>query len=108
MFEIVFDNAKIFKDCVDALVTMIDEGEFKITKEGIKLCAMDTSQIAMIDFNYPKAALEKYDVPNDVKIGLNLDDLSKVTSRARPGEKLVLKLDKGGSRLEMLFKGKIK
>jgi proliferating cell nuclear antigen len=106
MFEIVFDNAKIFKDCVDALVTLIDEGEFQITKEGIKLRAMDPSQIAMVDFNYPKSALEKYDVPSETKIGLNLDDLSKVTSRVRAGEKLILRLDKTGSRLELVFKGK--
>ena len=106
MFEIVFDNAKIFKDCVDSLVTLIDEGEFQITKEGLKLRAMDPSQIAMVDFVYPKSALEKYEVPSETKIGLNLDDLSKVTSRVRAGEKLVLKLDKTGSRLEMVFKGK--
>jgi len=106
MFEIVFDNAKIFKDCVDSLVTLIDEGEFQITKEGIKLRAMDPSQIAMVDFNFPKSALEKYEVPSETKIGLNLEDLSKVTGRVRPGEKLILKMDKTGSRLEMVFKGK--
>lgn len=106
MFEIVFDNAKIFKDCVDALVTLIDEGEFHITKEGIKLMALDPTQIAMVDFVYPKSALEKYEVPSETKIGLNLEDLSKITSRVRPGEKLVVKLDKSGSRLELTFKGK--
>jgi len=106
MFEIVFDNAKIFKDCVDSLVTLIDEGEFQLTKEGIKLRATDPSQIAMVDFNFPKAALEKYDVPSDQKVGLNLEDLSKVTSRIRPGEKLIMRMDKTGSRLELVFKGK--
>jgi proliferating cell nuclear antigen len=106
MFEIVFDNAKIFKDCIDALVTLIDEGEFQITKEGIKLRAMDPSQIAMVDFVYPKSALEKYEVPAETKLGMNLDDLSKVTSRVRAGEKLTLKMDKNGSRLDLIFKGK--
>jgi proliferating cell nuclear antigen len=106
MFEVIFDNAKIFKDCVDSLVTLIDEGEFNFTKEGIKLRATDPSQIAMVDFDYPKAALEKYEVPNEQKIGLNLEDLSKVTSRIRPGEKLIMRMDKTGSRLELVFKGK--
>lgn len=106
MFEVVFDNAKVFKDCVDALVTLIDEGEFDITNEGIKLRAMDPSQIAMVDFVLPKAAFEKYSVENEMKIGLNLEDLSKITSRVRQGEKLIIKLDKSKSRLELVFRGK--
>lgn len=106
MFEIVFDNAKVFKDCIDALVTLIDEGEFDITNDGMKLRAMDPSQIAMVDFVLPKSAFEKYSIENEMKIGLNLEDLSKITSRARLGEKLTLKLDKSKSRLELLFKAK--
>ncbi|NYZ80020.1 proliferating cell nuclear antigen (pcna) [Candidatus Micrarchaeota archaeon] len=106
MFEVKFDDAKIFKDCIDALVTLIDEGEFDVSKDGIKLRAMDPSQIAMVDFVLPKSAFEKYDVAKDTKIGLNLDDLSKITSRSRPGDSLELKLDDSESRLELVFKGK--
>lgn len=106
MFELKVENARMFKECIDALVTLIDEGEFDILKDGIKLRAMDPSQIAMVDFVMPKSAFAKYDVPSDTKIGLNLDDLSKITSRVRPGESLTLKLDKTGSRLELIFKGK--
>ena len=38
-------------------------------------------------------------------ISLNLDDLSKITSRYRPGETLMLKLDDTNSRLVLTFKG---
>lgn len=106
MFEVKISNAKLFKDCIDALVTLIDEGEFDVNSEGMKLRAMDPSQIAMVDFNLPKSAFEEYKVPSETKIGLNLDDLSKITSRARPGESLLLKLDETGSRLELTFRGK--
>ncbi|MEM0372826.1 MAG: proliferating cell nuclear antigen (pcna) [archaeon] len=106
MFEVKFDDAKMFKDCVDALVTLIDEGEFDITKEGVKLRAMDPSQIAMVDFILPKSAFEKYSVDKDTRIGLNLDDLSKITARYRPGDSLELRLDESESRLELVFKGK--
>lgn len=105
MFEITIDNAKTFKDCIDALVTLIDEGAFNITKSGITLRAMDPSQIAMVNFVLPKEAFEKFNVTADSKIGLNLDDLSKVTSRCRPGETLTLTLDESKSRLIMVFKG---
>ncbi|MFH0986768.1 MAG: proliferating cell nuclear antigen (pcna) [Candidatus Micrarchaeota archaeon] len=106
MFELKINDAKVFKDCIDALVTLIDEGEFEIKKDGISLRAMDPSQIAMVDFVMPKSSFEGYDVKNDTKIGLNLDDLSKITSRTRPEESLVLSLDETESRLILVFKGK--
>ena len=106
MFEVTFANAKIFNDCVNSLVTLIDEGEFVLNEEGLKLRAMDPSQIAMVDFVFPKTAFDKFSVPSETKLGVNLDDLGGVTSRFRPGETLTLKTDKSGSRLELVFKGK--
>jgi len=106
MFEAKLSDAKIFKECVDAIVTLIDEGEFSATNEGITLRAMDPSQIAMVDFELPKKAFEKYDLRGDLKIGLNLADLSRIMSRVRPGESITLKLDESASRLLLVFKGK--
>lgn len=106
MFNIKIDDAKLFKDCVDSLVTLIDEGEFNISKDGIKLRAMDPSQIAMVDFNLPKSAFESYDIAKEIKLGLSIDDLSKITARCRPGDSLELKLDDSESRIELIFKGK--
>jgi proliferating cell nuclear antigen len=106
MFEVKMENATVFKNCVDALVTLIDEGEFDLTKEGMTLRAMDPSKIAMVDLVIPKSAFEKYEVSADRKLGLNLDDLSKIVTRSRPGETLTLRPDKTKSRLELVFKGK--
>ncbi len=106
MFEAKLTDAKVFKDCVDAIVTLIDEGEFSATKEGITLRAMDPSQIAMVDFELPRKAFEKYELKGDLKIGLNLADLSRIMSRVRAGESLTLKLDDSASRLLLIFKGK--
>ena len=106
MFELKIDDAKLFKDSVDAIATLIDESEFDINQDGMFLRAMDPSQIAMVDFKLPKQSFEKFEVPEQTKIGLNLDDLSKIMSRVRAGENLTLKLDKTGSRLELIFKGK--
>ncbi|MCD6523031.1 MAG: proliferating cell nuclear antigen (pcna) [Candidatus Diapherotrites archaeon] len=105
MFEITLPSAKMFKSCVDAIVILIDEGEIEIGEEGLKLRAMDPSQIAMVDFELPKSAFEKYEV-KPTRIGLNLDDLAKVMARARPDEKLTMKLDESKARLVLLFKGK--
>ncbi len=106
MFDISFDNAKSFKDCVDAIVTLINEGEFEVSSEGMKLRAMDPSQIAMVDFSMPKKACKEYKVDADTKIGINLEDLAKVTGRARPEDSLNMKLK--DSRIDLNFQGKTK
>jgi len=106
MFEITFASAKEFKNSVDALATLIDEGTFNLNSSGIIFKAMDPSQIAMVDFSMPNTAFEKYDVSADAKITLNMDDLAKITTRYRSDEKLTLKLDESSTRLILLFKGK--
>jgi len=105
LFEVVFPNAKSFQSSVDAIVTLIDEGEFHLGENGMTLKAMDPSQIAMVSFAMPKSAFEKYEVQGDAKIGINLEDLARIMSRVRGDEKLVMKLDESKARLVLTFKG---
>ncbi len=91
MFEIKIDNAKYWKDCVSAIVSLVDEGLFNITKEGISLKAMDPSSISMISFTMPNKSFSKFSVEKPVSIGLNIENLDKMLSRTREGESLVMK-----------------
>lgn len=91
MFEIKIDNAKYWKDCVSAIVSLVDEGLFNITKEGISLKAMDPSSISMISFTMPNKSFSKFSVEKPTSIGLNIENLDKMLSRTRDGESLVMK-----------------
>lgn len=103
MFDIKIDDAKYWKNCVDSIVSLVDEGTFNITKEGISLKAMDPSGISMIAFFIPSKAFSKYDVDKPTAIGLNLDNLSKFLSSAREGEQLSMK--EAGNKLAIEFIG---
>ncbi len=91
MFEIKIDDAKYWKNCVDSIVSLIDEGMFNISKEGISLKAMDPSGISMISFNIPNKAFSKYDVEKPVSVGLNIENFSKILASSRVAEQLVMK-----------------
>ena len=39
MFEIKIDDARYWKNCVDSIVSLVDEGSFVLSKEGITLKA---------------------------------------------------------------------
>lgn len=88
MFKIAVKDAKKWKNAVDAIVNLIDEGPLEISKDGVTLRAMDASQIAMVSFSAPKSGFLTYEVPATAKVAVNFDNLSKILGRARPGEEL--------------------
>lgn len=108
--EFSFKDAKFFKQCIDAVGSLIDEGSFEISKEGIRLRSLDPSQIAMVDFKLPKGhAFSSYDVEDPRTISLNLQDLSKVFARSKGSEKVTILFDeKEGNRLQIEFAGDTK
>ena len=91
MFELELSNARYWRDCVSSIVSLVDEGIFNISKEGIGLKAMDPSSISMVSFFIPNKAFAKFKIDKDANIGLNLENLSKILSRARDNESLVMK-----------------
>jgi proliferating cell nuclear antigen len=103
--EAVIEDARLFKNCIDAIVSLVDEGSFVVSKTGLQLRTMDPSQIAMVDFSFPKQAFAKLEADEEQTLGLNLGDLSKILNRARAGEKLTLSLQEKESRLLLEFSG---
>ncbi len=91
MFDIKIEDARYWKNCVESIVNLVDEGSFNISKEGISLKAMDPSGISMISFFMPSKVFSKFDVEKQASIGLNLENLAKILSSSRNNEQLVMK-----------------
>jgi len=106
--ELVVDDALFFKKCIDAVASLVDEGTFEVSADGLKLRTMDPSQIAMVDFHMPKSAFSRLDVSEKTHISVNLADLSKILSRSKPDEKLSMRLEEKESRLVLEFSGQSK
>lgn len=105
MFEATINDTKSWKNSVDAIAALIDEGTFQISQTGLKLRAMDPSQIALVDFEMPAKAFEKFKCDTPVNIGVDFAELNKIMKRARPEDKIDISLD---SRLRMVFRGDTK
>ena len=102
MFSAVISDTKSWKSSVDAIAALIDEGTLNINENGFKLRAMDPSQIALVDFELPKSAFEKYKLDKEVSIGIDFSELSKITKRCKPEDKIEFSLN---SRFTMIFTG---
>lgn len=104
MFKFVVDDAKRYKNAIDPIVNLIDEGLLEVGSEGLFLRAMDPSQIAMVSFSMPKSSFVEYSAPTpSAKVGLDFDNLSKILSRTRGGEKLEISHE--GNKVQLRFVG---
>ncbi|HIH21088.1 MAG: proliferating cell nuclear antigen (pcna) [Candidatus Diapherotrites archaeon] len=108
MARLVLENAAEFRKCIEAISVLIDEAEFVLEKDSLSLKATDPSQISMVDFRLPKKAFKEFELSSPSKIGLDLDYLSQIVSRAKASDVLEIELDSENSRLKLSFKGSSK
>lgn len=102
MFRAIISDTKTWKNSIEAIAALIDEGTLQIDEKGIKLRAMDPSQIALVDLELPSSSFEEYKVEKPVDIGIDFAELSKITKRSRAEDKIELSLE---NKLKMVFKG---
>jgi proliferating cell nuclear antigen len=102
--ELVLKGAEVFKKSMEAIAVLIDEAELVVSQNGVELKATDPSQISMVDFSLPKSAFSKFD-SSETRLGLDLDYLNQVLSRAQASDELVLSLDDKKAFLSVSFKG---
>ncbi|MGQ9721116.1 MAG: proliferating cell nuclear antigen (pcna) [Candidatus Jordarchaeum sp.] len=104
-FKFAFTDAKLWKNIVDALSGLVDEVVFIADENSLHARAMDPSHVAMVDFELPKSAFSEYKCGGEVKLGINLEDMSRIMRRAGGGDELVLSLDPEKNKLNVTFKG---
>ncbi len=103
--ELVLEKAFDFQKSIEAISVLIDEAEFIVDSEAFYLKATDPSQISMVDFRLEKNAFKKFEVKEKTKIGLDLDYLNQIMSRAKPTDELHISLNENDNALSLTFKG---
>lgn len=103
MFEICVDDVRKWKQSIDAIMNLVKEGGFEIDDNGIRLRAMDPSQIAMVIFTMKKDNFSKFEAKEKTKMGVNIETFSKFLSRVSAKEKMTLKQD--GGMLNIVLEG---
>lgn len=104
--KIIYSDAKEFTHIVQSIAVLIEEAAFTITNEGIRLRAIDSSRTAMIDLFMPREAFEEYpsDLGEEIKIGVNFDDLKKILKRVKKGDRIGLEVSEGKVKVKLIGK----
>ncbi|MHA1742624.1 MAG: hypothetical protein ACTSV6_00050, partial [Candidatus Heimdallarchaeota archaeon] len=101
MFKATISDVSLLTDSISAVADLIDEGVFKITKDGISLVAADRAMVAVVDLKILSTAFDKYNLDKEVSIGLNISNLLSVLKRAGGEDKATLNLQ--DSKLEIIL-----
>jgi proliferating cell nuclear antigen len=101
--RVVFFDATVWRYTITGVSKIIKEGVFKADETGLRFKAMDPSHVIMIDLFFPSESFEEYEIEEEEKLGINLEEFSKVLRRARKDDKLELKSLK--DKIEVIFRG---
>jgi proliferating cell nuclear antigen len=93
LFSATLENSKIIKGIIEAINFLIDETYIYVYTTGMKLCAIDSSHVAMLLASLPKELFTEYKCAQDSKIGINISDLLKIIRRAGSKDGIQLHID---------------
>jgi len=105
MFKAVTKDVKLLRDSIDTISQLIDDGLFKLKKEGIELMASDRAMVSFVDFKLKASSFDEYECDKDRTIGVNLLNLLTVLKRVNSNDKLTLNLDEKENKLEVILEG---
>lgn len=88
MFRALLTEPELLINPISSIAEIIDEGIFKLSKQGISLIAADRAMVAVIDFNISAKAFESYEIDKAQEIALNIGNLLSVLKRVKPKDKV--------------------
>ena len=78
------------KAVISMVSTVVEEAVFQCTSEGITFRGMDPSHVALIDISLPSGLFEDYECPEDVQLGIRIDEFGKLIKRADKKDSVVI------------------
>ncbi len=107
MFSAKMQDSKILKGMIDAVSAIIDETYFVADANGLNLSAMDESHICLMSMSLPKDLFDGgYECKEQVKLGINLEDMTKIMKRAGASDAIEFKHEKDAEKFHVQMKGR--
>ena len=99
LFEVEVSRIEPFRNLVKALAAVVDEGCFNVDESRISLLAMDSSRIALVDFELPGEFFDEYRCEGEPRIFINIGEFLKFLDRVERDERVKISLDEERARL---------
>ena len=99
MFEVEISCIEPFRNLVKALAAVVDEGCFHVDEARIWLLGMDSSHVAMVDFELPGEFFDGYLCEGTPRIFIKIGEFLRFLDRVDRDEMVNLRLDEERARL---------
>jgi proliferating cell nuclear antigen len=80
------------KEVTDILSSITNEAKLEFDNDGLKVRAIDSARIAMVDLFVPKESFSAYDLEEKVEISVELDKIRNVLRLASQSDDLLLSI----------------
>lgn len=104
-FKITLSDVGLLTNSIPIIAEIIDEGIFKINKDGISLVSPDRTMVSVTDLRIFSSAFDEFKVDAEESLGLNLANLAAVLKRVKGKDKLVLESTGKANRLKLSIVG---
>ncbi len=94
MFSLKIDDVRLINNAIGIISEFITEATFSVSKDGLRLVAMDPANISMVILDILPSSFTKYDVSTPETITVNLEPLKHALRRVRAGELVSMSTDK--------------
>ncbi len=81
-----YPDSRVLRQMTSTLSEIIEEANFEISKEGVKVVATDPGKIAYIEINMPYETFLDYEINQETNMGVNVQSLDNIISRGKKGD----------------------
>ncbi|MEM2123304.1 MAG: proliferating cell nuclear antigen (pcna) [Candidatus Bathyarchaeia archaeon] len=108
MFKASIPDAKLFRNLMSAVSTLVEEANMDLDQGGLKIRAMDPSHVAMVDLDLPIEAFQEYECSQHFTVRLSLDGLIRLLKRAKTNERVEITYNMDTKKVELTVKNEVK
>ncbi|QYZ78359.1 DNA polymerase sliding clamp [Methanofollis formosanus] len=95
-------DAETFRESIDAVAALVTECRLHVDETGIRTCAVDTANVAMVSLELGKDAFETYEAAPE-ELGIDIAKMKSILGMMSKGDLLSLNLAEGSHKLELSF-----
>jgi proliferating cell nuclear antigen len=105
LFKANLEEVGLIKDSMKTISDLISEGLFQLKDDGIHLIAADPAMVGLVDFKLEEDVFEEFELDEETKVGLNLENFYSILRRANSDDTITLELDEDNSKFKIIMKG---
>ena len=103
MFSATLKDVNVLKKIIDSIASLVSEVNLEATPNGLTLQAMDSAHVSLVSLKMNESGFEEYRCDQNVTMGVNLNDLSKVLKMVKSDDKLILSHQNNGESLIITY-----